>query len=493
MLTAAVLRGLTWSGVGQTGLRLLQAGLSLVLARLLAPSDFGLLGMALILVGVLQVLVSLGLPTVVVRRRLMDSISLANAFWITTGMGALFSIVLVMGGPLAGRLFASPIVGEVVQWMAPSLVLAGLGAIPTACLTRDMDFRALALLGLAGTFVGGALAIGLAIGGQGVWALVVGHVASIGVAALLALVRTDCWRGRAGRTGQEAALLREAAPYTGFDVLNYSATFVDNVAVGRFLGAPALGVYALAYSLATLPQTWLVGLIARVTLPAYAHIREDPERLRRAYLRTLQMVGLVSFPLLVGLGLLASEVILLLYGPAWAGAAPILSVLALLGIATAIMALAGGVLVARDCGRVMFWWSVWTLVLLVIAVGIGVPFGVMGVATAVTVRAWVMLPVLQWIVGRALALPGRVMVGALIPALASSIGMGVTLTAVRIFWGGPVAPLPFLAVSVPVGAAAYLGCLGGLYPSVWRECGSLARQVFHSSHPKPPMPTVPLS
>ena len=392
-LTARTLSGLKWAGFGAGGQALLSLAILAVLARLLPPADFGVLAIALAFVNAAQALGHRNVGAALVQRAELTNRHVATAATLSVSAGAVLAGAGWALAPMAGRFFAEPAVGPVLRVLSLAILLAGLATVPEFLWRRRLRFGALAAAELlAQAFGYGLVAIALAAGGYGVWALAWGTVARHAVFAVTALAAGPRLpRPLFGRR-EAGELLGAAAGFTSIALFVLIAAQGSRLVVGRLLGAAALGFYVRAFALASLSGH--VGrVVARVLFPAMAQRQRRPRRLAAAYLHGVEVLSLLAVPAALVLGLCADEIVALVLGPQWGAAVALLRILAI-GTAFLIGAIPNNS-VARAMGALKpaAWREAASASLLLGGVAAGSRLGLAGVAAAAAgalIVAWLL-------------------------------------------------------------------------------------------------------
>lgn len=317
-LTDRVFGGLFWQFTGTAGAGAMQIAFLTVLARLLTPSDFGIVGVALIVVGFSSLLAQLGVGPAMVFLPDVDSDLIRTGFTLglALSLGAA-GLVWSLSTPIA-TFFGLPELDGVLRLLPVVFVVRGASIVSEALLRRDLAFRRLAAIEFLSYCVGyGAVGTVLASLGYGYWALVWGHIGqaclfSVGLFAsrphsIVPLVRESAIRG----------LVKYGVGDTLFSFANYVATQGDNVLVGRLLGASALGLYGRAYQLLVTPARLFGAVLDRVLFPSMSLIQDQRERLARTFLIGQSAVALLALPASTLVWLLSPEVVSTLLGDLW--------------------------------------------------------------------------------------------------------------------------------------------------------------------------------
>jgi len=455
--------------------RTIGLGILAVLARLLTPEDYGLFGMVLVMTAFLGIFQDLGLSLAAVQKADLTHAQVSTLFWINLGFGVLLSALAAAAAPLVAAFYGEPRLVSVTLWCALGFTLAALGTQHGALLRRRMQFGRLALCQVGSLLVGGALGIGMALRGYGVHALVAQTLGAAGTRGLLTWVFAAWIPGRLVRGSGVRGMLRFGGYLTAFNVLNYFARNLDKVLLGRFWGAAPLGLYTRAYTLMMLPIGLVSAPMATVMIPALAKLQRDEARLRQAYLRSLQIIGLASFPIMALLLMTAEEVIAVVFGPRWSAAAPLFRVLCIAGFWQGIYNATGQVFVAS--GRTDRMWRVGMAAsaVLTAAFAVGLPWGPQGVAWAYALGlCGILLPYLRYTyatVCLGLGQTARQLWGPLLSSLAV-----IPAVAVAKFFVPSDLPAVFrLGVCLLVGGATFSAAAFVTCPAVVKQA---ARHVF---------------
>ena len=261
-----------------------------------------------------------------------------------------------------------------------SFVITSLGTTQGALLLRAMDFRSLELRRIAATFVGAGVGIGLALKGFGAWAIVSQQLTVASVETVL-VWHFSPWRPS---LTYSVASLRSLAGFSGSvfgqNFLYYIVRNMDNVLIGRYLGAAALGAYALAYNVMLAPFNQIAGPLQQVLFPAFSRMQDDRERLADAWIRVTRLVAAIAMPALIGLVIVAPDFVAVVLGERWDAATPIIRILAWVGLIQSLQHLNGDVLYALDrAGTFLRFTIVWAIASLCAFV-IGLQWGIVGVA-----------------------------------------------------------------------------------------------------------------
>ena len=355
------------------------------LARLLGPADFGLAAMALVLSAFVVPLADLGLGTALVQRRTLEERERSTVFWLSVAAGVGLSALGIALAGLVADFYGRHELQLLFAALSLSFVITSLGTVQRSELVRKMDFRALELRTIAGVMVGGVVAIVLASLGYGAWALIGQELAIAAVSTCLLWLLIP-WRPRFLFSGRSA---RELGGY-GLSVLGGSF-FVglnqnaDNLIVGRFLGASALGLYSVAYSVILAPLTRIVDPAQQVLFSALARIQDDRNHVVRAWKRMVRLLAVICMPMMLGFVVVAPDVVPAVLGSRWTDAVPVFQILACVSVVQCLQRPVAAILQAVNLPRMYLVLSAAGFVFNLAAFFVGLRWGVVGVAGAFAV------------------------------------------------------------------------------------------------------------
>jgi len=458
----SLVRGALWtisSGVGSRGVGLVG---TLVLTRFVAPGDYGQVMVAAVLGMTANQLSTIGWGQYLVAR---PDAPRSTAFHVTTfhvGLGALALGVLLLCGGRLGPLLDAPGMTRYLPGLALSVLLDRIAFVPERLLVRELRFGRISATRSAGDLTHTAVSIGGALLGFGAASIVLGNVARsfVRLAAYVLSVERRDWLSPCPISRQETrALLAFGVPMSLGALCEFATRRWDNLLVSRFFGPGPTGMYNLAYNLADVPAIQVGEQIGDVLLPSFA--RMEPARRSEALLRSLGLLGLVVFPLAVGLGAVAPTLVAAIFDARWRAMGPMLLLLSALSVTRPVGWTVASYLQARQLPRRILWLEAFKLGLLLLSmftIGRRSPVwtcAAVGIAFAGHALASL------WVVRQVDGVPLRRSLGSLWPALAACLVMGGAVWLVRGALGQapPLRPALQLVIEVGVGALAYLAAV----------------------------------
>lgn len=459
-LDRSLASGIAWTGGVKWLAQIVTWGTTLVVARLLTPEDFGIIGMATLVLGFIRLINEFGLGAVIVQRKEVDEPLLSHLGAFALALGSFFSLCgIALAAPIA-LFFSEPRVLLVVVALSLNFTITAPAIVSRSMLTRHLQFRTLALIDGANGIVTSLLTVLLAWMGWGYWALVAGalvsHVGSTTAYLVLRPFRPR-WPRPLSLISRE---LQFGGHLVGSRIAWYAYEKADFAVVGRVLGTAPLGAYNIGWTLASLPVEKISALIMHVTPPIFAKVQDQPAELRR-YLRLLtEGIANLTFPVGVGMALVAPDFVPLVLGDQWASAVPPLQLLALYGGFRSIVPFFSQILIATDHARLNMWFSVLGVVFLVPAFVIGSRWGITGVALAwVAVYPALVVSFHLPTTFRIIGMPVGEYLRSLWPAVSSSGVMALAVYGVQLLLAVDGASWISLGSAVAAGVFAYAGCL----------------------------------
>jgi len=449
-------RGALWATIEVWGVELLQFLVFAVLARLLGPAAYGMVGLAIMPVLVVNVFIMQGgWIEFVVRNRDLAPGQVDSIFWVVIVLGLMLAAAVVASAPLMARLFDAPELAGLVPWLAICPALMSLSVIPAALLQREINLAPFAIRSTLSVAVAGAIGIYMAFNGFGVWSLVVYEIALplVGAAVLWSALR---WRPRARFSRHHVA---EAARFSsrvlGERVIALTETLAPRAAIGATGATAAVGHWTLARKIFDLSAELVQRPALRVALPRFAGVQKQPEQLAALLTSAAELTALLAIPGYATLGVLGSDLVALLFGEAWRTAGQVLMILALLGLITPLTQLSTAVLHALGRVKLSLKLAAASFVLLVVLVIPGLRWGVFGVAIAFLLRGWIMLLVRLWAIGRTTGVRLGNLRAGIAPMLAAGLAMVLVLFVTNAFLAARLAVALSLATAIAAGVATY--------------------------------------
>ena len=362
-------------------------GSTIVLARLLTPAEFGVVAMVMTVTVFAGLFKDLGLSAATIQRESLNQDQLSTLYWINVTAGAGLTLLLVASAPLVSRFYGRPELTSVTMCLALTFVISSFSTQQNALLVREMRFGRQAIASIVSSLIGFGLTMVLALSGLSYWSLVFGTLAR-SLTLTVMLNSFSGWRPGPPRRGTGVtAMLKYGLNLTGFSFVNYFSRNLDNVLIGRFAGADALGLYSRAYNLLMLPTSNLRVPMDTVAFPALSRLQRDPAGFRNYYRTITGVIAVASMPM-VGYLFVASEPLIeVALGSQWTDAAKIFSILAIAAFMQPASGFRGTVLTSLGMARRHLHMGIVFAVITCGGFAVGVHWGAMGVATSYAITS----------------------------------------------------------------------------------------------------------
>ena len=440
-----------------------QLASTIVLARLLGPGDFGLVTMVLALVAFAPTLIDLGTTDASTQKTRISPIEISTLFWINLAIGGTIALLLAGGSGLIASFFGEPALTGIALVSSVTFVIMAASNQHYALMRRAMEFQNIALIDITANVVASIIAVGMAFADWGYWALVAKPIMTSGFAAIGVWMACPWVPGRPQLTPEVKELLRFGVGVTGFTMTDYLTRSADRVAVGYFYGAVPLGYFQNALLLYSNLLVILTESLHNIAVSGLSRLKDNVAELKRSWAVALSLVSFVSTPVFAVLAVTGQDFVVLLLGPNWAPAGPILCILAVRGIAQSIERTLGWLHV--PAGRSDRWmrWGVFSAVCQLAAIFAGLPFGVIGIVTAHTiVMCGLCVPALVY-AGRPFGIGVKDVVAAVGPQIVSGIGAIAFGLTIQHFFLSDLSQLAEFFVSATICLATYLAIVVGVF------------------------------
>ncbi len=362
----------------------LQLATTAVLARVIAPSDFGLFAMVIAIVGIASVLGDFGLSMASIQSQTITDRQRSNLFWTNIAIGAVLSGAVYLSAPLVALFYGRPELVPISQALSVTFLLNAAAAQFRAEVSVKLRFKWLAMADVLAVFTAMLLAVTLGALGYGYWALVAQQLAISAVTLVVLVVAARWFPGLPSRGAGMRDLYKFGANTLGIQVVTYLSSNIDDILVGRFSGATAAGIYSRAYQLFRLPLNQIAAPMTRVALPILSKLQDDP-RYDAYVARATLVLGYAFGGAFFMLAAFTDPVIDIMLGDGWEDAKPIFAVLAVGGVFQGLGFIYYWVFLSRALTGLHLKWSVIGRVAMIAMMCVGVLWGPLGVAIAASV------------------------------------------------------------------------------------------------------------
>jgi O-antigen/teichoic acid export membrane protein len=455
-LGSRVVRGGIWVFALRITNTLFGFARTIVLARLLAPADFGVFGIALLAMSALETFSQTGFSTALIQKKDETESYLDTAWTVQAVRGILLALVLYLTAGYVAAFFDASAAKPILQVIGLSMLFQGFTSIGVLYFQKDLEFHKQFIYMFSGTVADMSVTIAAAFLWRNPWALAIGLLAG----SLMRMVVSYFVHPYRPRLGFDQQQFRELSGFgkwiLGSSILFFFLTQADHALVGKVLGVSALGFYQLAYRLSNMPATEITQVISQVTFPAYSMLQDDLPRLRQAYLKVLQITAFLSFPIAGLIFVLAPDFTKVCLGERWMPMVPAMQALALAGLIRSLAATTGPVFLAVGKPRID---TICQIVRLIILAACIYPFvirwDILGAGTAVVLSILISMGAFSFAIIKIAGCPLIQFSKVIIFPLLSCITMVVSMVVLKANIGVPIGPGLILVVTI-------VGCLGYL-------------------------------
>ena len=457
-LDRSLVGGIAWTS-GVTWLsQILSWCSTLIVVHYLAPTDYGLIGMALLYLGLVQMASELGVGAAVVRFRDLTAAQIGQFNGVSVIAGGLGLLVSLTVAVPFGHFFKEPRLPVVLVVMSSAFVISSFRVVPQALLQRRLQFRKLAVIDGVQSIVGAFCTLALAVLGFGYWALALGFVISASVYAILVVIQNP-----AGFRRPRLASIRQPLTFSGHMLLSrfawYTYSNADFAVIGKVLGGAALGAYTLGWTLSGMTVEKITAVIGRVTPAFFCTVQHDLVALRRYLLLITEGLALVTFPACIGLALVANDFVRSVLGERWIVAIVPLQLLTVVATFRSVQPLIAQVLFAIGESRLAMRNAMLTALVLPLSFVVASHWGISGVAGAWLIVGPLMFSPLLLRTLRLIELPAKQYFTSLWPATSGCLVMACAVISVNRAFLGPAPAYASLIIKIVVGALAYAATL----------------------------------
>lgn len=447
--------GVLWSGLNGILPALSGLVVFLVVSRVLSPAEFGLVAFAVAIVTAVGAFSPAGFGDALVQRMDLGPTHLNASFWLCLLWGiGLYALTAGLAQPLAS-LLGDPMLAVLLPVVGLRIIMDLAGVVPTALLSRRMQFRQMTIRTLISSVISMLVCLVILWWGYGLWALVISQLIGAFVVCLVGWLSVS-WRPQWSFDRQA---FRDLMHFGGFASGSRLITTinVDQLMIGALMGTTAVGLFSFARRIFQLLNDVLTGALAAVSYPLLSSMQAEPEKLRETYLATTFLSSVLSFPIFVGLALIADQMIPLIFGSQWRDATMALQALCGIGLLSCIGILQASLIRAKGRADWWMWYQVLKQVLIALVILGLYRYGVSAVVIGIAVMTWLVWPIVAIMTGRLLELSLGRYLAQFVPPLLACCAMAGTVWAVK-HWAGSD-NLVSLALQIGMGALVYAGTL----------------------------------
>ena len=426
-LKSKTLHALFWSffeGIGQQGIQFI---ISIILARLLLPEQFGLIAMLWIFIAIAQSFIDSGFGQALIQKQDATHTDECSIFYFNILVGFLAAGLLCLTSPWIARFYKQPLLVPLTCVLSINMIINAFGLVQTTLLTKQIDFKTQLKVSVIATVISGTIGVIMAFNGFGVWSLVAQSLCSTLFRTIL-LWFFNTWRpSLVFSLDSLRGMFAFSSRLLASGLLDTVFRNIYIVVIGKLFTPADLGFYSRAERLQQLPGANISGMVSRVTFPVFSSMQDDKPRLKRGVRKALTMLVMINFPMMIGLAIVANPLVLVLLTEKWAPCIPYLQLLCVVGMLYPLHVINLNVLLAQGRSDLFFRLEVLKKILIVIAIAVTYRWGIIAMIYGQIATSCFAYFLNAYYTGKMLDYPIIEQIHDLMPslALASIMGVGV--------------------------------------------------------------------
>lgn len=373
-----VKNSLAWSFMDQFITQFVFILFSIYLARILAPSVFGTVGLVTVFTNFAVFFIDMGFGTALIQKKEADTDYFSTVFWFNVFIGTFLYLLFFLAAPFISIFYKMPELILIIRVLCLTFIITSITSVQSNILIKNLNFKKKVIFNWVATLIGYVVAFYLTYVNYGVWAIVWMYLTTAIINSVLYWLSSSWKPDFVFHWEKIKELSSFGLNVLGDTTINYWSRNYDNFIIGKVLGSSDLGIYARAYSLMMLPLKNITSVFSRVLFPAFSKIQHDIPQIRMQYLKVIKYIAVVTFPIMIAMALVSREFVLLFFGENWSKMIPILSMLSVLGAFQSLVALNGLLYNSLGKANIAFKVSLWVNLILIVTFTIGVRYGIYG-------------------------------------------------------------------------------------------------------------------
>ena len=454
-------------------------GFGITLARLLMPDDFGLVAMAMVFTGLAGLMSDVGLGAALIQKKNATEAHFSSVFWLNIILGFSLGVILFFSSSWISAFYERSEVENICKVLSIGFIIGALAMVPGTIFRKELKFKYIALIDLVSMVAAGIIAITMAVNGFGYWSLVVLKLSQVVITTAL-LFGFSKWRPKSGISiNATKELLGFSVSVFGTSLLQYATRNIDKLLIGKMLGGQVLGVYDKAHAMMLFPLHNISHVISSIMFPSMSLVQSDIVRVKGIYLRATRSIALITFPMMMGLFVVADSFVLGVLGTHWAELIPVLRILCVAGLVSSIVTVTGTLYQSQGAALLQFRVNLVTQPIRMLGVIVGIQWGVLGVAVGYTVALLINSLITLTIAGRLVELRLSTLLLSLAPILLPATIMALLVSTIRPVLGLDNDLLVFLT-QVVAGAIIYWGSVILIGLKAYEDVACVLREEYAS-------------
>jgi len=480
LLKSSTIQGIKWNLINKIVAQLFSLVFAIILARLLTPEEFGLVAMVTVVLGIIKVIYSFGLGEALVQKKEITENDLSSVFWVNILLGVFFAFLAIIAAPFISSFYGNSTLVTITYFFAFTFLIDSFTVVYYAFLWRHMDYRQMFFIQFPAIVISGILAVLMAMNGYGVWSLVTKALISA-ISILFFLTLATSWSPKfIFKLTAIKSLIGFSLPRVGTLSFSYLIRNLDKILIGHFLGSAPLGFYEKSYSFMLMPLSNITNVISQVLFPSFSKIQDNYTQIKWVFFKVIRCVALFTFPLMSSLSICSDSFILFLLGEKWAGAIPILRILAWVGLIQSVSGFYQPVYLSQGATKLQFKLDIFLKTQSVFWIVMGLKWGITGVAYGLLIGVIINQIPYLYFMGILINMSLVEFIKNLIPIIFINVIYFIVMLIINYFLLPNYAPSMKMLLFIIVGIAFYLGLCLLFRIKAFQEVYELAITSFKS-------------
>lgn len=454
-LKSKTIHALFWSLLERFGQQGLQFVISIILARLLLPEEFGLIAMLTIFMAVGQLFLDSGFGLALIQKQDATYVDECSIFYFNSFVGGGAAGLLCLAAPWIASFYNQPLLAPLTCAMSLNLIINAFGMVQSTLLTKQIDFKTQLKVSVIATVISGTIGVTMALNGFGVWALVAQYLSSNLFRTVLLWVFNNWRPSLVFSFDSLRGMFAFGSRLLASGLLNTVFENIYLVVIGKIFSPMALGFYSRAKGLQQMPTANISSIVSRVTFPVFSSMQGDKPRLKRGVRKALTMLVMVIFPMMAGLAIVAKSLVLLLLTEKWVPCVPYLQLLCVVGMLYPLHVINVNVLIAQGRSDLLLRLEILKKILIVIAIAISFRWGIIAMIYGQIATSGIAYFLNAYYTGKMLDYPITKQIQDLMPSIALAGIMGLGVYALK--YAPIVNQLALLSAQITTGIVLYVG------------------------------------
>ncbi|MGV7224438.1 MAG: lipopolysaccharide biosynthesis protein [Nitrospinales bacterium] len=477
-LSYKISQGIVWTLLQNFGNQVIRLCVFFLLVRLLKPTDFGLVALSTVFIDFVRFFLNNGFPAAIVQREHLDQEHLDTAFWFTLSVGLVLTIISFFSAEIVADVFKQTRLAPIIRWLSLTFFLSALNQLQIALLRRHLSLKIITTRTMLAGIIGGVIGVLMAFSGFGAWSLVGRHLAEQ-MTGVLILWSSTSWRPGFKISRQHFRdLFRFGISMMGSNMLIFLNRRADDFLIGYVLGPVALGYYSVAYRLLSIMTESWSHFYGNVAFPAFSRIQSEKKKLRQMYYSGIRLISLISFPLCLGIFVLAPQLVPVLFGEQWIQSVPVMQLLVFIGLLHSLLLFDGTIIVSTGNPQWYLKYQALTTIGNVIGFLIAVQWGINAVALSYVIVGYLFAPISLLLVRRLIEIDLSHCVRQYLPSMVGSFIM-VSFICVFMYTSITIIPLEvLLTICIVMSILTYAITIRLIFPSLAENLLKSAKTAY---------------